>query len=215
MKAIILLSGGVDSTVILALAKQQGKECHTISFDYGQRHRLELRAAKNIAKFYGVPHQLLKVDMNCLNKSSLTSNSEIPKDCDLEKVKGGGIPSTYVPARNTIFLSYALGYAECMQANEIHFGANKDDYSPYPDCRPEYFEAFQKTVNMATKQSIEQTPPLIITPLIYLTKVEIVQKGKELNAPLNLTLSCYDPFPFGEHCGSCLACKIRKQAFQQ
>lgn len=213
MKAIILLSGGVDSTVILALAKQQRKVCFTISFDYGQRHRLELRAAKNIARFYDVPYQMIKIDITCLNTSSLTSFLEVPKASSLETLKKEGTPSTYVPARNTIFLSHALAYAECLQVDEIHFGANKDDYSSYPDCRPEYFTAFQAMVNTATKQSTEKKPPTIVTPLIHLTKREIVKKGRELNVPLDLTLSCYDPLPLGEHCGRCLACNIRNQAF--
>lgn len=210
MKSIILLSGGLDSAVLLALAKHKGRDCIALSFDYGQRHRLELRAAKNIAKFYGASHRIIKIDYQSFGNSSLVSGIPVPKNSDLNAQE---IPSTYVPARNTLFIAFTLAQAELQGAEEIYFGANKDDHIAYPDCRPEYFAAYQTLINVATKQSVETKPPELVTPLLDKTKAEIVAFGNELKVPYHLTLSCYDPTPLGEHCGSCLSCEIRKKAF--
>ena len=220
-KAIVLLSGGLDSTVVLALALAQGKTCHALSFDYGQRHLVELEAAKKITAMYQIPHKIIKIDPSAFGKSSLTARHtsdpvdlKIPENRNLKEIEEQGIPNTYVPARNTLFLAYALGQCEIEEAQEIHFGPNKMDFSGYADCRPAFLQAFQSLINFATKQSVEGSAPRLITPLIELNKAEIIRKGFALNAPLHLTISCYNP-QGSEACLRCDACILREQGFKE
>ncbi len=213
MKALILLSGGLDSTVVLAMAIQRNLTCYALSFDYGQRHKTELKAAQAIAQYYHVPHRLTSIVCSAFIHSSLVSPLPIPKYDSFEEVSQTTSTSTYVPARNTLFLAYALGHAEILEADEIHCGPNVHDYNCYPDCREEYFSAFQAVANLATKQGMDGKGPRLCTPLIHMTKKEIVRKGKELNAPLDITHSCYDPSPRGKACDNCLACFWRNEAF--
>ncbi|GAB4233108.1 MAG: 7-cyano-7-deazaguanine synthase QueC [Chlamydiales bacterium] len=211
-KTLIPLSGGIDSTVLLARAISNGDECFTISFDYGQRHRLELKAADKIARYYKVPHQTIRLDPSCFGYSTVLINKN-PKNAETS-FSNTLIPNTYVPARNTLFLSYLLGFAETLNIDEIHFGANKDDRPYYPDCRPEFFSAFEKVMHLGTQMGIEKRKPVLKTPLIDLNKKEIVTLALEYSAPLSLTLSCYDPTPLSKHCGNCLSCQLRKKAFE-
>jgi 7-cyano-7-deazaguanine synthase len=215
MKAIILFSGGVDSTVALAMAQARGLECHAISFNYGQRHVIELEYAKKITQHYNINHKIIIIDPNTFAKSSLTSNIPVPKDRNTDSIASGGIPNTYVPARNTLFISYAIGQAEIHNAQEIHVGCNALDRNPYPDCRIEYLNAFQKVINLATKQAIEGNPPKIVFPLIEMGKAEIFQKAFELKAPIELTFSCYDPTDKNQPCGRCDACFLRHEGLSQ
>ncbi|MCD6512297.1 MAG: 7-cyano-7-deazaguanine synthase QueC [Thermoplasmata archaeon] len=206
MKAVCLISGGMDSAVAAAIARQEGYECYPLSFNYGQRNRKEIEAAKNIAEWLGGRHKIIEIDMRQIGGSALTDNIEVPEH-------GEGIPVTYVPARNTIFLSIALAYAEVIDADAIFIGVNAIDYSGYPDCRPEYIEAFQKMANLATKRSVEGKPIKIKAPLLYLSKAEIVKKGYELNVPFEKTWSCYRE---GEKaCGRCDSCRLRLKAFKE
>lgn len=214
MKAIVLLSGGLDSTVILAMALQQGRECFALSFDYGQRHRVELNSAAAVAAYYHIPLHIISIDPTSFAQSSLVSSIAMPKGRTMEEIGSGGIPNTYVPARNTLFLAYALGQAEILNAQEIYVGINAMDSLPYPDCRPEFVQAFQAVINTATKQSVEGNAPQLITPLIHWNKHEIVKQGLAHKAPLHLTFSCYDPMEEGRPCHSCDACILRDQAFQ-
>lgn len=204
-KAIILFSGGLDSTVMLALALEQKRDCHCLSFNYGQKHKIELEHAKAIAAHYRVPHRIITIDPSAFETTSLVSNISVPKYASAKEASETGVTSTYVPARNTLFLSYALGQAEILGADEIYFGPNAMDYASYIDCRPAFIEAFQHLAAHA----INSTAPKIVTPLIHWTKEEIVKKGKELNAPLKMTFSCYDPTPDHKPCGSCQACQLR------
>lgn len=213
MRAIILLSGGLDSTVILAKALSEGRECYALSFDYGQRHRWELRAAQQIAAYYKVPHHIIKVDPSTFANSSLVSMMQVPKGRSLQEMNDAGIPNTYVPARNTLFLAYALGQAEILKAQEIYIGVNALDNN-YPDCCPAFIKAFQALICVATKQSLEVLPPTLLTPLISLTKQEIVKLGRSLAAPLELSFSCYDPSSEGEACFQCDACILRQLGFK-
>lgn len=215
MKAIILLSGGLDSTVMLAQALQQGRECFALSFDYGQRHKIELNAAKRIAAFYHVPHRTITIDPASFDKSSLVTSLAVPKDRTAQQISNGGIPNTYVPARNTLFLAYAVGQAEILEAGEIHVGFNAMDHNPYPDCRPEFLQAFQSVVNLATKQGVEGRAPRLMTPLIDLNKTEIFRLGMSLNAPTHLSFSCYDPTIEGTPCQRCDACILREAALKE
>jgi 7-cyano-7-deazaguanine synthase len=216
LKAIILLSGGVDSTVMLALAHQQKKQCVALSFDYGQKHRIELESAKHIALHYQISHQIITFSPAPFGHSALTDPfSTVLKDRTPAEIASAGIPNTYVPARNTIFLAYALGFAEICRADEIHFGANAMDTAPYPDCRPEFFQAFQSLINLATKQSIEGRPPRLLTPLQHMDKTKIVAEGLRLKAPLHKTFSCYAPQENGSSCHHCDACILREAAFIQ
>ncbi len=206
MKAVCLIYGGMDSAVAAAIARQEGYECYPLSFNYGQRNRKEIEAAKNIAEWLGGRHKIIEIDMRQIGGSALTDNIEVPEH-------GEGIPVTYVPARNTIFLSIALAYAEVIDADAIFIGVNAIDYSGYPDCRPEYIEAFQKMANLATKRSVEGKPIKIKAPLLYLSKAEIVKKGYELNVPFEKTWSCYRE---GEKaCGRCDSCRLRLKAFKE
>lgn len=212
MKAIILLSGGVDSTVMLAKAIAEGRECLAIGFDYGQRHRIELQAAERVARHYNVRQKIINIDPSAFENTSLI-RGDVPKFNHIKEVDTTKVPSTQVPARNALFLAYALGQAEIHDAEEIHIGPNAQDIGPYPDCRPVFYEAFQQMAIYATKQAAEGHPPRIITPLIHMHKKEIVSLGKALKAPLEITFSCYDPTPTNAPCQRCLACHIRNEAF--
>ncbi|NGX41790.1 MAG: 7-cyano-7-deazaguanine synthase [Chlamydiae bacterium] len=214
MKVIVLLSGGIDSTVVLASALATGRECLAISFDYGQKHIIELEHARDIAKHYDVKHAIIQIGRNCFGNSSLTSTKKVPKNRTTEEIIHSQIPSTYVPARNTLFLAYAIGQAEIHNAQEIYAGPNILDRNAYPDCRPEFYQAFQQVATFATKQAVEGNPPRIVTPLIDLNKKEIVSEGKKLNIPFDLTFSCYDPTPEGKPCHQCDACILRAEALQ-
>lgn len=210
-KAVVLLSGGLDSTTVLAIAQKQGYECYTISFDYGQRHRSELNASKQMSQGLGAKdHKTLKLDLRDIGGSALTDDS-----LDVPEAIEGGIPVTYVPARNTIFLSLALGWAEVLGARDIFIGANDVDYSGYPDCRPEYLEAFEKMANLATKAGIKGDHFHIKAPLLRLTKSEIVQEGNCLGVDYGLTVSCYQADDEGRACGLCDSCRYRKKGFQE
>jgi 7-cyano-7-deazaguanine synthase len=214
-KAIVLFSGGMDSTVILAMALKEGRECFALSFNYGQRHLCELKSAQAIAHYYHVEHKIIKIDSSVFRKSSLVEDIAMPHNRTLSEMAQGSIPSTYVPARNTLFIAYAVGQAEMIGADEIYFGPNALDYHGYVDCRPEYVQKYQELINLSTNQAVEGSPPELIAPLIYMTKVDILKKGIELNVPFHLTWSCYDPTPDHHPCGSCDACIIRQDAFKK
>jgi len=209
-KAIILLSGGLDSITVLALAKSQGYECYALSFDYGQRHNSELIAAKNIAAAYGVTeHKIMAMGLGSIGGSALTDNSIAVPNSPQE-----GIPVTYVPARNTIFLSFALGWAEVLQSTDIFIGVNAVDYSGYPDCRPEFISAFQMLANVATKAGVEGDAFTIHTPLIDLSKGEIIQKGVAMGVDYSMTVSCYSADEAGLACRVCDSCRLRVEGFE-
>ena len=209
-KAIILLSGGLDSTTVLALAKEQNYDCYALSFDYGQKQRSELESSIAIAKKSNViEHRIMKISLNDIGGSALTDKDiSVPKFSDSDD-----IPITYVPARNTIFLSFALAWAEVVDCQTIFIGVNALDYSGYPDCRPEFIEAFEAMANLATKQSVEGDKIQIRTPLINMTKAEIIKKGLSLGVDYSETTSCYDANSLGEACGECDACVLRKNGF--
>lgn len=208
----MLLSGGLDSATTLAIAKDAGFECYALSFRYGQRHAAELDAARRVAASLGVAqHVILDIDLRQFGGSALTDDIAVPKDRPLDD----SIPVTYVPARNTIFLSFALAWAEVLGAQDIFIGVNALDYSGYPDCRPEYIAAFEQMAGLATKAGVEGTRVRIHTPLIQMTKAQIIRKGRELGVDFDLTLSCYDPSPSGEPCGHCDACLLRKKGFAE
>ena len=217
--AVVLLSGGLDSTTVLALAQSEGYAVHALTFRYGQRHSSEIDAAKAIARRAGVVrHQIVDIDLRAFGGSALTAEIAVPKDRNLDQpVKGHSeIPVTYVPARNTIFLSYALGLAEVVGAADIFIGVNALDYSGYPDCRPEYIEAFEKMANLATRAGVEGRTRLAIrTPLIALTKGGIIRLGMSLGVDYYGTTSCYDPGPHGEACGRCDSCQLRLKGFRE
>ncbi|MGD8784808.1 MAG: 7-cyano-7-deazaguanine synthase QueC [Thioalkalispiraceae bacterium] len=210
-KAIVLVSGGLDSATTLAIARQAGYACYALSFDYGQRHRCELEAAERVAKsLQAVEHRSFVLDLAQFGGSALTDrNIRVPKQA------GEGIPVTYVPARNTVFLSIALAWAETVSAYDIFIGVNAVDYSGYPDCRPEYIEAYQRMASLATKSGVEGQPTRIHAPLIHLSKSMIIQRGVALGVDYQQTISCYDPTTSGEACGHCEACRLRRQGFEQ
>jgi len=210
-KAVILLSGGLDSTTVLAIAKSHGYECYALSFDYGQKQKSELNSAREIAKSYQVKeHQVMKVSLSEIGGSALTDNSiNIP-----DYKKSSEIPITYVPARNTIFLSLALAWSEVIGSNDIFIGVNSVDYSGYPDCRPEYIEAFEKMANLATKNAVMGIKVTIHTPLIYLNKGKIILEGHKLGVDYSQTITCYRANDLGEACGICDACELRKIGFK-
>jgi len=214
-KAVVLSSGGLDSTTVMAIAKHEGFAIHSLSFFYGQRHAIELDAARTIANLFGaVEHLVINIDLKKIGGSSLTDDIDVPKARDVRSI-GHGIPVTYVPARNTIFLSYALAWAEVLGSSDIFIGVNAMDYSGYPDCRPEYIEAFERMANLATKAGVEGVTKIKIwTPIIHLTKEKIIQKGLELGIDYALTHSCYDPSPDGLACGQCDSCILRKNGFK-
>ncbi len=212
MRAVVLLSGGLDSATALAVARKEGFECFALSFDYGQRHRLELELAAKQAQMQGaIRHITTKIDLRQLGGSALTSNIDVPKD----EADAGGIPVTYVPARNTVFLSYALAWAEVLEASAIFIGVNAVDYSGYPDCRPEFIEAFETLANLATKAGVEGRRLSVRVPLIDLTKAQIIQLGLGLGVDYSLTTSCYDPSETGKPCAHCDACIWRARGFAE
>jgi 7-cyano-7-deazaguanine synthase len=213
-RAVVLLSGGLDSATTLAIARSDDYECFAISFDYGQRHRFELEAADNVCRALGVVRQIVvPIDLRAFGGSALTSEIAVPKDRAAEDLSAG-IPITYVPARNTVFLSLALGWAEVLGAFDIFIGVNAVDYSGYPDCRPEFIAAFETMANLATKAGVEGSGVFRIhTPLIHLTKAEIIQRGVSLGVDYGLTHSCYDPDTQGRSCGRCDSCQLRRKGF--
>jgi 7-cyano-7-deazaguanine synthase len=215
-KAVVLVSGGLDSATVLAIARSAGFEIYAISFRYGQRHSMELESASRVAKSMGVAkHLIINFDLRAIGGSALTDQMKVPKERRTEEIESG-IPVTYVPARNTIFLSFALAWAEVLGVKDIFIGVNALDYSGYPDCRPEYIEAFEKMARLATKAGIEGRLPLKIhTPLIAMTKAEIIRTGLKLGVDYSLTHSCYDPTKEGLSCGKCDSCVLRLKGFTE
>ena len=215
-RAVVLLSGGLDSTTVLAIAKTAGYETYALSFSYGQRHSWELECARKVAADSGVKdHRIAQIDLRVFGGSALTAEIGVPKGRSLEEMSER-IPVTYVPARNTIFLSFALAWAEVLGSSDIFIGVNALDYSGYPDCRPEFIEAFERLANLATKAGVESRLNLKIhTPLISLSKSEIISKGLALGVNYGLTSSCYDPSPSGEPCGACDSCLLRQKGFRE
>jgi len=215
-RAVVLLSGGIDSATAAAMAKAEGYELHALTFRYGQRHAREVESAKRIAAALGaVQHLILDLDLRQIGGSALTADIPVPKGRGLEEI-GAGIPVTYVPARNTIFLSHALAWAEVIGSDAIVLGVNAIDYSGYPDCRPEYIAAFEQMANLATQSGVEGGSKLTLhTPLIHLTKAEIVRRGTALGVDFQLTWSCYDPNPDGQPCRACDSCILREKGFAE
>lgn len=214
-KAVVLLSGGLDSTTVLAIAKAEGYQCYCLSFAYGQRQEIELERARNSARRYGaIEHLVLRGDLDRIGGSALTTSMAVPKDRTFAEMTGE-IPVTYVPGRNTLFLSYAMAWAEVVGAADIFIGVNALDYSGYPDCRPEYLEAFAKMANLATKAGVEGRKLSIHAPLLRMTKKEIIQKGVALGVDYSMTHSCYDPDAQGRACGSCDSCRLRLRGFAE
>ena len=215
-KAICLLSGGLDSATCLALARREGYACYALSFDYGQRHSVELEAAARVARSLGAErHQVVEIGLDKFGGSALTADIAVPKARSLEAMSEA-IPLTYVPARNTIFLSLALAWAEVLESSDIFIGVNALDYSGYPDCRPEFIEAYERMANLATRAGVEgRTRLRVHTPLIRLSKAEIIRLAAELGVPFALTHSCYDPRPDGSPCGECDACLLRRKGFAE
>ena len=215
-RAVVLSSGGIDSTTAMAIAVQEGYEIYSLSFCYGQRHRVELESARRVAEARGAKkHMVIDIDMGKIGGSALTDHIEVPKGRDEAEMRRD-IPATYVPARNTIFLSCALAWAEVVGASDIFIGVNAVDYSGYPDCRPEYIRAFEDMANLAIKAAVEGKMKMNIrTPLIRMTKSEIIRKGFDLGVDYRLTHSCYDPLPEGKACGQCDSCVLRKKGFRE
>lgn len=214
--AVLLLSGGLDSTTMLAYALEQGFEVHAMTFRYGQRHASEITAARRVARHYGISdHVVVDIDLRIFGGSALTADIEVPKD-RTPGAMATGIPITYVPARNTIFLSYCLAWAEVLGASDVFIGVNALDYSGYPDCRPEYVAAFERMANLATRGGVEGTNPIHIrTPLLHRSKRQIVELGRSLGVDYSITLSCYDPSESGDACGHCDACILRLKGFAE
>jgi 7-cyano-7-deazaguanine synthase len=213
--AVVLLSGGLDSATVAAVARRDGFAVHALSFRYGQRHAVELASAARVAASMQLAsHRVIDIDLRAFGGSALTADLDVPKS-RTESEMGTGIPITYVPARNTIFLSYALGFAEVLGASDIYVGVNALDYSGYPDCRPEFVSAFETLANLATRVGVEGTRISIRAPLQHLTKAEIIRLGMSLGVDYGLTSSCYDPSPTGEACGQCDSCQLRLKGFQQ
>jgi 7-cyano-7-deazaguanine synthase len=215
-RAVVLLSGGLDSTTALAIARAEGFDCYAISFRYGQRHHVELESAVSVAQKQGAKqHVIVDINLRQFGGSALTSDMEVPKGRSLGEM-GEGIPVTYVPARNTVFLSFALAWAETLGAQNIYIGVNALDYSGYPDCRPEYIRAYETMANLATRAGVQGTQRLSIhTPLIDLTKAQIIKCGLSLGVDYSVTSSCYDPGPMGEPCGACDSCLLRAKGFAE
>ena len=217
--AVVLLSGGMDSAVVLAHLRHEGFDCHALSFDYGQRHRVELERAAEVAKALGAAsHRVATIDLRIFGASALTADIAVPKGRDVEHAHD--IPVTYVPARNTIFLAHALAMAESLGARDLGIGVNAIDYSGYPDCRPGFVEAFERLANLATRAGVEAAERgerwiRVHTPLLQLTKAGIIRRGRELGVDLSRTVSCYDPAPTGDPCGSCDACQLRERGFRE
>lgn len=218
-RAVVLLSGGMDSTVVLAEMRHAGFECHALSFDYGQRHRVELERAAEVARMLGAAsHRTARIDLRAFGASALTADIAVPKDRDVAQAHG--IPVTYVPARNTIFLAHALAMAESAGARDIAIGVNAIDYSGYPDCRPEFVEAFERLANLATRAGVEAAARSerwmrVHVPLLRMGKADIVRRGRALGVDLSRTISCYDPTPAGMPCGRCDACQLRERGFRE
>ncbi len=212
MKAVVLLSGGLDSATVLAIARSEGRTCHALSFAYGQRHEIELAASRRVAEAIGVEeHVVFPMDLRVFGASALTDDIDVPKD-----VAGApGIPMTYVPARNTIFLALALGFAEARGAQEIWIGVNAVDFSGYPDCRPEFLEAFQRVIDTGTRSGVEHGEPRLIAPLVTMSKAEIIRRGVALGVDYAITHSCYDPDALGHACGHCDSCILRRRGFEE
>ena len=215
-KAVVLLSGGMDSTTVGAIALSRGFDVHALTFRYGQRHKAEVEAARRVAERLGIrQHVVLDIDLRAFGGSALTGDIEVPKDTPIDEI-GHRIPSTYVPARNTIFLAFAVGWSEVLGASDIFLGANALDYSGYPDCRPEFIRSFQTMANLATRAGVEGGQRLTIhTPLIALSKREIIEQGLALGVDYGITRTCYDPFLDGAGCGRCEACLLRLRAFRE
>lgn len=217
--AVVLLSGGMDSAVVLAHLRHEGFDCHALSFDYGQRHRVELERAAEVAKALGAAsHRVATIDLRIFGASALTADIAVPKGRDVEHAHD--IPVTYVPARNTIFLAHALAMAESLGARDLGIGVNAIDYSGYPDCRPGFVEAFERLANLATRAGVEAAERgerwiRVHTPLLQLTKAGIIRRGRELGVELSRTVSCYDPAPTGDPCGTCDACQLRERGFRE
>jgi 7-cyano-7-deazaguanine synthase len=213
-RAVVLLSGGIDSTTTLAVARQRGFATHALTFRYGQRHAVEIEAARRVAQALGAAaHEIVTIDLRAFGGSALTDTLPVPKDRAASEI-GTGIPVTYVPARNTIFLSFALAWAEVLEAWDVFIGVNALDYSGYPDCRPEFIGAFERVANLATKAAVEGRGRLKVhTPLIHLSKADIIREGLALGVDYALTLSCYDPTADGRSCGRCDACALRRKGF--
>jgi 7-cyano-7-deazaguanine synthase len=212
MKAVVLLSGGLDSATVLAIARAEKRECIALSFAYGQRHHIELAAAQRVAAAFGViEHVVYPLDLRLFGASALTADIDVPKD----SLGTPGIPITYVPARNTIFLSLALGLAESRGAAEIGLGVNEVDSSGYPDCRPDFIAAFQEVINRGTRSGIEHGEPRLVAPLLHMTKGEIIRRGVSLGVDYSITHSCYDPAPDGRPCGHCDSCILRRRGFEE
>jgi len=214
-RAVVLLSGGIDSTTTLAIARAEGYEVYALSFEYGQRHQIETQAAQRVARSLGAKeHRIAKIDLRVFGGSALTDDVDVPKQRSETEI-ADGIPITYVPARNTIFLAYALAWAEVISANDIFIGVNAIDYSGYPDCRAEFIEAFESLASLATKAGVENRRFHIHTPLIKFSKAEIIRKAVELGVDLSLTHSCYDPSRKGFACGECDSCLLRLKGFRE
>ena len=214
-KAVVLSSGGIDSTTVMAIAKREGYEIHSLSFKYGQRHAIEIESARTVAEIMGVKeHMVINIDLGKIGGSALTDNIDVPKGRDDADIRQG-IPITYVPARNTVFLAYALAWAEVLEASDIFIGVNAVDYSGYPDCRPEYVEAFERMANLATKAAVEGKPLKLHAPLLHLSKAEIIQQGTQLGVDFSLTVSCYQADEEGRACGLCDSCRLRHAGFEQ
>ena len=214
MKAVVLASGGLDSTVTAALAKREGHELYFLTVAYGQRHGIEVERARHVARAMGVSkHIVLEMDLRAIGGSALTSDQPVPKD-RTESTRESSIPSTYVPARNTLFLALALGYAETIDASLVYLGANVVDYSGYPDCRPEFLTAFEEVARLGTRAGVEGKGIAIRAPLLSLSKADIIQLGASLDVPFHLTHSCYDPLVSGLACGRCDSCLIRREGFR-
>ena len=211
-QAVVLLSGGLDSATVLAIARSEGRECHALSFVYGQRHEVELAAARRVVDAMGAAeHIVFPIDLRLFGGSALTGDIAVPKDA----VGAEGIPVTYVPARNTIFLAVALGLAEARGAGEIWIGVNAVDFSGYPDCRPEFIDAFQRVIVTGTRSGVERGEPRIVAPLLAMTKADIIRRGAALGVDYSLTHSCYDPDAKGLACGHCDSCLLRKRGFEE
>ena len=214
-RAVVLLSGGLDSATTLAIAKNEGYEVFALSFRYGQRHEIEIQSAQAIGQNVGVrEHRVIEIDLRAFGGSALTDAIDVPKNREEDEI-ASGIPVTYVPARNTIFLSYALAWAEVIAARDIFIGVNSLDYSGYPDCRPEFILQFEKLAQLATKAGVEGTRYRVHAPLIAMTKAQIISKGAELGVQFSLTISCYDPAPEGSACGKCDSCLLRAKGFRE
>ncbi|MCD6117982.1 7-cyano-7-deazaguanine synthase QueC [bacterium] len=216
LKAVILLSGGIDSSTTLAIARDMGFKCYALSFRYGQNNYIEIESAKKMADRLGAArHIVLDIDLSVFGGSALTGTGEIPKDRKEDEIAGGKIPVSYVPARNTVFLSLGLAWAESIGAHDIFIGVNALDYSGYPDCREEFIRSFEKTANLGTKQGVQGHPCKIHTPLINLSKAEIITRGTKLGVDYSVTISCYDPDNEGRSCGRCDSCLLRKKGFRE